>query len=195
MIVGMAILAALCLMAGIFPGTVIGVISPSVIALTGSDGDISYDGLLSIGKTFSSLAPAAILISMLCIGIAVAVFVIACGKRKTVYADSWDCGMPSLTPRMQYTAAAFTKPVRLIFKRIYLPKREMSISYILKPLFVKSLRYRGEITPFFERYMYEPLTAFIRNAAAKARMLQSGNLNLYLGYILITLMLLLIFGI
>jgi len=195
MIVGMAILAVLCLMAGIFPGTVIGVISPSVIALTGSDGNISYNGLLSIGKTFSSLAPAAILISMLCIGAAIAVFIIAAGKRKTVYADSWDCGMPSLTSRMQYTATAFTKPIRLIFKRIYLPKRELSISYILKPLFVRSLRYSGEITPFFERYMYEPLTAFIRSAASKARMLQSGNLNLYLGYILITLMLLLIFGI
>ncbi|MFA6053944.1 MAG: hydrogenase 4 subunit B [Thermodesulfovibrionales bacterium] len=195
MIVGMAILAVLCLTAGIFPGTVIGVISPSVIALTGSDGNISYNGLLSIGKTFSSLAPAAILISMLCIGAAIAVFIIAAGKRKTVYADSWDCGMPSLTSRMQYTATAFTKPIRLIFKRIYLPKRELSISYILKPLFVRSLRYSGEITPFFERYMYEPLTAFIRSAASKARMLQSGNLNLYLGYILITLMLLLIFGI
>ncbi|TFG90213.1 MAG: hydrogenase 4 subunit B [Candidatus Atribacteria bacterium] len=97
MIVGMAILAVLCLMAGIFPGTVIGVISPSVIALTGSDGNISYNGLLSIGKTFSSLAPAAILISMLCIGAAIAVFIIAAGKRKTVYADSWDCGMPYLT--------------------------------------------------------------------------------------------------
>ena len=132
---------------------------------------------------------------MLCIGVAIVVFVIAAGKRKTVYADSWDCGMPSLTPRMQYTATAFTKPIRLIFKRIYLPKRELSISYILKPLFVKSLKYSGEITPFFERYMYEPLTAFIHNAAAKARMLQSGNLNLYLGYILITLILLLIFGI
>jgi len=195
MIVGMAILAVLCLMAGIFPGTVIGVISPSVIALTGSDGNINYDGLLSIGNTFSSLAPAAILLALLCIGLAVIAFVITGGKRKTAYADSWDCGMPSLTPRMQYTATAFTKPIRLIFKRIYLPKRELDISYILKPVFIKSMKYSGEITPFFERYMYEPLTWLIRNAAAKARMLQSGNLNLYLGYILITLMLLLIFGI
>ena len=196
MIVGMAILAVLCLMAGIFPGTVIGVISPSVIALTGSNGNISYNGFLSISRTFSSLSPAAIFISMLCTGIAVVVFIVAAGgKRKTVYGDSWDCGMPSLTSRMQYTATAFTKPVRVIFKKIYLPKRELSISYILKPLFVKSLKYSGEITPFIEKYLYEPLTAFIRNAAAKAKILQSGNLNLYLGYILITLILLLIFGI
>jgi hydrogenase-4 component B len=132
---------------------------------------------------------------MLFAGIAAVVFVRAAGgKRKTVYADSWDCGMPSLTSRMQYTATAFTKPIRLIFKRIYLPKRELRISYILKPLFVKSLEYSGEITPFFERYLYEPLTEFIHRTAAKAKMLQSGNLNLYLGYILITLMLLLMFG-
>ncbi len=48
----------------------------------------------------------------------------------------------------------------------------------------------------FERYLYEPLTTFIRKSQPqRRRLLQSGNLNLYLGYILITLMLLLIFGI
>jgi hydrogenase-4 component B len=195
MIAGMAVLGLLCLLAGIFPDTVIDTISPAVLMLTGSGGNISYNGFLSVSQTFASLSPSAIFIAMLCIGIAAVVFVLAAGgKRKTVYADSWDCGMPSLTPRMQYTATAFTKPVRLIFKRIYLPKRELSITYILKPLFVRSLKYSGEITPFFERYMYEPLTGFIHKAAVKARMLQSGNLNLYLGYILITLMLLLVFG-
>lgn len=196
MIGGMAILAVLCLLAGIFPGTVMSMIAPAVSALTGSKGNISYNGFLSISQNFSSLSPAAIFISMLCIGIAVVVFIVAAGgKRKTVYADSWDCGIPSLTSRMQYTATAFTKPVRVIFKKIYLPKRELNISYVLKPLFVKSLKYSGEITPFIERYLYDPLTAFIRNAAEKAILLQSGNLNLYLGYILITLMLLLLFGI
>jgi hydrogenase-4 component B len=195
MIAGMAILGLLCLLAGIFPGRVIDTMSPAVLSLTGSSGNISYSGFLSVSRTFASLSPLAIFIALLCIGIATVVSVVAAGgKRKTVYADSWDCGMPSLTSRMQYTATAFTKPIRLIFKRIYLPKRELNIAYILKPLFVKSLKYSGEITPFFERYMYEPLTGFIQNAAAKARMLQSGNLNLYLGYILITLMLLLVFG-
>jgi hydrogenase-4 component B len=194
MIVGMAILTLLCLAAGVFPGTVLSVISPAVTTLAGSDGNISYNGFLSISRSLSSLDPAAILLSMLCIGAAVIVIIIAGGKRKTVYADSWDCGMPFLTARMQYTATSFTKPIRLIFKRIYLPKRDLSISYILKPLFVRYLRYSGEITPFVEKYIYEPLTVLIRRAAAQARMLQSGNLNLYLGYILITLILLLIFG-
>jgi hydrogenase-4 component B len=196
MIGGMAILAALCLLAGIFPGTVMSMIDPAVSALTGSKANIYSSGFLSISQNFSSLSPAAIFLSMLCIGIAVVVFILAAGgKRETVYGNSWDCGLSCLTSRMQYTATAFTKPVRLIFKKIYLPKRELNISYVLKPLFVKSLKYSGEITPFVERYLYDPLTAFIRNAAAKAILLQSGNLNLYLGYILITLVLLLLFGI
>jgi hydrogenase-4 component B len=116
------------------------------------------------------------------------------GKRKTVYADSWDCGIPGLTPRMQYTAAAFTKPLRIIYKRIYLPSRDLKIRYALKPFFVSSMRYGGDITPFFERYLYDPVTRFINAVAGKVKLLQSGSLQLYLGYILITLILLLIFG-
>jgi len=59
---------------------------------------------------------------------------------------------------------------------------------------VKSIKYSGEITPFFERYIYEPVTGFIHKIAGKVRVLQSGSLHLYLGYILVTLILLLIFG-
>jgi len=99
-----------------------------------------------------------------------------------------------LTPRMQYTATAFTKPVRMIFKKIYLPRRELRVSYILKPFFVRSIKYSGEITPFFERFLYEPATAFIYRIAERVRPLQSGSLHLYLAYMLITLILLLIFG-
>ena len=51
MIVGMAILAALCLFAGVFPGTVVSVVSPAVVSLTGSDGNISQNGFLSVSQT------------------------------------------------------------------------------------------------------------------------------------------------
>jgi hydrogenase-4 component B len=56
------------------------------------------------------------------------------------------------------------------------------------------MQYGGEITPFFDRYVYEPVTRFIHMVAGKVKLLQSGSLQLYLGYILITLIVLLIFG-
>ncbi len=196
MIAGMGFLALLCLLFGLFPGAVITVISPSVFSLTGAAGVSPGYTLLPVSETGSSLSPGGILIAVLAMGIAAAVFLFAVGgRRKTVHGDSWDCGIPALTPRMQYSATAFTKPIRMIFKRIYLPKRELSVSYLLKPFFVRSITYRGEITPFFERYFYEPAIRFIHGIAGRVRSLQSGSLHLYLGYILVTLIVLLIFGI
>lgn len=195
MIAGMAILALLCLLFGILPGVVISTISQVSFTLTGSYGISSDRGFLLIDETLSSLSPGAIFITIIIMFIATIAFLYSVsGKRRIVYSDSWDCGIPALTPRMQYTATAFTKPIRMIFKRIYLPRRELKVSYIIKPFFVKSIKYSGEITPFFERYIYEPFTGFIHRVAGKVKLLQSGSLHLYLGYILITLILLLIFG-
>lgn len=196
MIAGMAVLAVLCLVFGVFPSLVITTISPASFLITGSYGVLSGKGFLYIGETFSSLSPVAILITMFVMFLATIIFIRNIGgKRKIVYGDSWDCGIPNLTPRMQYTATAFTKPIRMIFKRIYMPRRELKVSYVVKPFFVKSIEYSGEITPFFEKYIYESVMAMIHKIAGKVQLLQSGSLQLYLGYILVTLILLLIFGV
>ena len=194
MIIGMAMLAVLCLVFGIFPNVAINLISSSAFQLTGSQGIVTGNWFLYIDDTVAAVSPVSILITVLFMFAASIIFVLAVGgKKKTTYGDSWDCGMPSLTPRMQYTATAFTKPIRLIFKRIYLPRRELSVSYLVKPFFVKAIKYTGEITPFFEKYIYDPATGSIFRVAAKVRLLQSGSLHLYLLYILVTLILLLIF--
>ncbi|MBI4654350.1 MAG: hydrogenase 4 subunit B [Nitrospirae bacterium] len=195
MIIGMGILALLCLLFGVFPGIVLTIIQPVSFMLTGSHG-MAYKGIfIGISETLSTLSPAAILITMIVMSISTLIFILTVGRKKRIiYGDSWDCGIPWLTPRMQYSAAAFTKPVRMIFKRIYLPTRELKVSYLVKPFFVKSIEYSGEITPFFEKYIYDPVTGFIHKLAGKVKILQSGSLHLYLAYILITLILLLIFG-
>lgn len=195
MVAGMAILALLCLIFGIFPGYTIKLFSPAVLSLTGAEYmSSSGKGILYISEISSGLSPLAILVAMLAIFFAAVVLIrIVGGKRRITYGDSWDCGITSLTPRMQYTATAFTKPIRIIFKRIYRPRRDVKISYTLKPLFVKSIEYSSEITPFFDRYFYKPVTIFILSIAGKVKYLQSGDLHLYLGYILATLILLLIF--
>ncbi len=195
MLAGMAVLALLCLVFGIFPSIVLMLLSPAVFNITGSHGVSTENVFIYVSEIFSTTSPAAILITMLVMSAATGIFIFtAGGKRKITYGDSWDCGMTSLTSRMQYSATAFTKPIRLIFKRIYLPTRELKVSYLIKPFFVKSIKYSAEITPFFEKYFYQPVIDSIHKAAGRIRLLQSGSLHLYLGYILITLILLLIFG-
>jgi len=195
MIAGMALLAVPCVLLGLFPDAALSILLPAVFLLTGASALVCQKGVLGISQTAATLSPMALLITMMVMLVATAIFIRTIGgKRKTVYADSWDCGIPGLTSRMQYTATAFTKPLRIIYKRIYLPSRDLKVTYLIKPFFVKSIKYGGEITPFFEQYVYEPVTKSINIAAGKVKLLQSGSLQLYLGYILLTLILLLIFG-
>lgn len=195
MIAGMAILAFLCFLLGIFPGHTIELFSPAVLSLTGAEYMfIPGPGRIFISEIGSSLSPLTILIAMLGLFIAVIVLIrVFGGKSKVTYKDSWDCGIPSLTPRMQYTATAYTKPIRVMFERIYLPIMDIHIVYVLKPLIIKSISYRSEIPSAFDRYFYKPITDFIHAIAGKVKLLQSGGLHLYLGYMLATLILLLIF--
>jgi len=194
MVLGMAILALLCLLLGVFPQLVLGITTPISFMITGSYGIAPSEGSIFLKESGTGLSPQFLLITMIIMAIATMLFIYTVGGRKKItLRGSWDCGIPHLTPRMQYSATAFTKPIRMIFKQIYLPRREISVSYIVKPFFVKSIRYSGEITPFFERYLYEPGINLIHRVAGKIRLLQSGSLHLYLGYILITLIILLVF--
>jgi hydrogenase-4 component B len=195
LLIGMALLAVPCLILGIFPSLALSSLLPAVSAVAGANPALEYRGMLSIGQTSAALSPVFLLVTMVVLLAAALVFLrVIGGKRQTVYADSWDCGIPGLSPRMQYTATAFTKPLRIIYKRIYLPSRDLKVQYTAKPFFVKSIRYGSEITPFFERYLYEPITRLINIIAGRVKLLQSGNLQLYLGYILLTLIVLLIFA-
>ena len=195
MLVGMAILALLCLVLGIFPGHTIKLFSPAVSSLAGIEYVFpSGKGVIHLSKTAADLSPLAILVAMIAIFMAAVVLIrIIGGKSKTSYRDSWDCGISSLTPRMQYTATAHTNPFRRIFEKVYLPIRNVNSIYILKPLFLKSISYTNEIVPSFDKYLYNPITDFIYSISRKVKLLQSGSIHLYLGYILITLLLLLLF--
>ncbi len=195
MLFGTGLLSALCLVFGILPDTVLTLTAVPVLNLTGSGVAFSGRGFLFVTESAASVSPAALVIAIFFVFVATSIFLsVIGGKARIRYGDSWDCGIPYLTPRMQYTATAFTKPLRMIFKKIYLPVKEIKVSYILKPFFVSSIQFKGEITPFFEKYLYSPSTGIVFRTAKKIRALQSGSLHLYLGYILVTLILLLIFG-
>ena len=190
----MGVLAALCLLLGIAPEIMLRLISGMPFAGlrttffgTAAPAAAPLSPIVIAGG-FSAFWPGAIFLIMLAGLVSVFILIRWSEKdRKTTYEDSWDCGIRALTPRMQYTATAFTKPLRIIFKTIYMPRKEIKISYRLKPFFVGDITYHSDITPFFEAYFYRPLLAVVSGAAARIRHLQSGSLQLYLGYMMLTL--------
>ncbi len=193
MLLGMGILSLLCLLLGIFPGYMLRLISNIPLPGLGSLPQFTPGAFAVTGVASSGVLPIVLLGALLAGAAFVFAFPrLAGGRRKTTKTDPWDCGIRRLTPRMQYTATAFTHPLRRIFKKIYKPRKEVRIEYIVKPFFTREIEYRSEITPLAEAYFYRPFVRALHNVAHFAKRLQSGNLQLYLGYILGTLVVLLV---
>ncbi len=177
---GMALLAAACIVIGVAP-----------MLLLGPVGSIAQELIPG------AVAPASA-VTLLGFIPWVAVFVIAAAavgllipriKRVT---PTWACGMPGLDSRMQYTSTAFSKPLRKVFAVAYRPDRTVTILPADKPFFPASISYRSVRTTSFERALYRPAVESIVNAARRLRRLQTGNIQVYLLYMFLALVVALI---
>ena len=113
-------------------------------------------------------------------------------RGKAVIYKTWDCGYYKLNSRNEYTATAFSKPFRIAFSFFLLPYRKTQ--KIRESFYhVKSFAYETHTTPVFKKYIYEPLLALVFKTAKSMRKIQLGSIHLYLGYIFVTLLLLIIF--
>ena len=107
---------------------------------------------------------------------------------------TWACGQPALSPRMQYTATGFSKPIRMIFANIYRATHEIEISEESSPYFRPDISYELRTESVFLKYLYEPAYRLIVGSARIFRRVQTGHLQTYLAYIFVTLVLLLLFA-
>ncbi len=195
--VPVVILAGLALALGLLPGLVVGPLAAVAAAALHLDGGgTPWTHVLSLalpwgGVHLAALAPAAFaLVSALAILAAVAV-----GRRARPapqVRDPWACG-GQIGPEGQYSATAYAKPFRQVFGAVYRPVRSVRVRTAVHPFFLTQVEYEGGITHVFDRYGYGPLLAAFVSLARWGRGLQSGSLRLYLGYLLITLVLLLVF--
>jgi len=106
-------------------------------------------------------------------------------------AETWGCGIvPDAS--MEYTAASFSQPVRRVYQFILQPKREVTTDYTLLPYFNYRIHFEERIKSVFRDFLYKPLREFTIALSKKWRYIQCGDINLYLGYIFVTLIILLV---
>lgn len=115
------------------------------------------------------------------------------GKSVFKIGPSWDCGMPGLEPRMQYTATGYSKPLRRIFSFLYQPTRRVELEDEGHDILRTAQRFESKITHPVDQWFYEPLAELVSKWSQKAKRIQTGHIQLYLSYIFITLILLLLF--
>ena len=115
-------------------------------------------------------------------------------KSRRSTGPTWDCGLPGLTADNEYTATAFSKPLRMIFSALYRPRREIQAEFEVSPYYPTAMRFESEIEPAFEKRLYAPMADLILALARRMRALQAGSIHAYLAYIFLTLILLLLYG-
>jgi hydrogenase-4 component B len=101
-------------------------------------------------------------------------------------APPWVCGI-ALEPRMQYSAAALAKPIRIIFRALLRPHREVERELAAAPSFVPGLRFEAGLQPVYEHRLLRSPLGLVLIAARQVRAFQNGSLRTYLAYMLVTL--------
>jgi formate hydrogenlyase subunit 3/multisubunit Na+/H+ antiporter MnhD subunit len=183
-----AFLAALCVLFGVLPTFFISVLNSVPRQLLGH-GLVEADAhgwlwLTPIApQTASYGAPLVAIALLLAVGLGLWLF--GRGAARVKRCDPWDCGFAPPTPAMQYTAAAFAQPFRRVFGAL------LQVDESLAPQADGRPRHHLTITDRAFSLCYTPVARLVEQAARLVVRLQSGNVRIYLGWSLGTLLVLL----
>jgi hydrogenase-4 component B len=196
MITGMSILTAFCFALGIgaswFLPVFDGITRQFVHAAAGPELTLANGFAMSAGLTRGGSVSTAVIALLLLLIAAVPAVVFVWRSRPKSFGPTWDCGLPGLAPENEYTATAFSKPLRMVFAALYKPRREIQAVFDVSPYFPKAIHFESEIEPTFEKRLYQPVQRLVYWVSNNMRAIQAGSIHLYLAYIFVTLIVLLL---
>jgi hydrogenase-4 component B len=199
MLLGQGILTAACVFLGLFPTVFLKLFDPltqqftvqQLSAQLNAANGLVLSNATAQGGTVSMLGLTILGLSLLAVPFVL--WLLFAMRTKIRRGPTWDCGLRGLTPQMEYTATGFSKPIRMIFKALFRPRREVQREYDLSPYFATTIRFESHVEEIFQTRIYRPLNRFVLRVSRRLRALQAGSIQAYLIYIFITLLLLLIF--
>jgi formate hydrogenlyase subunit 3/multisubunit Na+/H+ antiporter MnhD subunit len=186
---GLLWLAACCVLLGLLPVVVVGLLDEVGMQLLGASLAHAHSGpwaLVPVSPERASYRPVVFLV-----GIAL-VLVVTVLVAKRLYhgrsrrAPPWDCGFAAQDARMQDTAEGFGQPIRHIFDAFFSMHRELPSPFDERPA------YRVTVEDRFWGLLYLPLARAVQRAAAQVGRLQTGRISVYLAYSFVTLIVLLV---
>ena len=145
---------------------------------------------------FSAVSPTYLSVFLVC-ALAVPLLIYLAGRprARSVTVPVWDGGIVSFKPRMQYSAMTFSAPTRVTFDALYRPSVSVSRPADDDPAGRSGpVHYAAPVTPVFKRYLYRPLVRALEWLADLVRPVQSGDVNLYLLYVFVVILLAYLLG-
>jgi hydrogenase-4 component B len=193
---GMALLVAACAALALGPTVVLPRLGAAAARLLGDAVPGPGEDLLIIAVSgdFATLSMPVIVLALAAgLLLPVVLLRLARAPRRARLYETWGCGRLLQTARMEYTATAFASPVRRIFDFLYRPEKRLEIEvHPDSRFFVRRITYGNPTRALAEEWLYAPVLRVLRLGAARVRAIQSGSANLYLIYVLATLIVLLV---
>jgi hydrogenase-4 component B len=194
MLISMGYLALLCLLLGVFSFVILPIIRTVVLQIAHL-GTVSYgfnvnQTLIQVNNGFGVISMPFLLLALIIVVVVTMVLVDwISNKQKVRIGELWTCGYHTLTPRMEITATGFSRSLIIMFKNIFQSSSQYEIEYVDKEThyFAKSKTVTLHIKNLYEDYLYRPVDHLVYTVSLQVTKFQTGNISLYISYIIIVL--------
>jgi formate hydrogenlyase subunit 3/multisubunit Na+/H+ antiporter MnhD subunit len=190
----MYIFAALCLLAGIFPGFLIDALAPVPQALIGAamphQASIEWLSIVPIGESRSSYNGLLVFLFMAASAWIGAFAIHRLASDRLRRGPAWDCGYPDPSPATQYTASSFAQPIRRVFGSALFQARE--IGEMPPPGSTAPAQLKVVIQDPIWETIYAPISGLVDLATERLNVLQFLTIRRYLTLVFAALIILLL---
>jgi len=190
----MALLASLCLLAGILPGLFIDALAPVSSALIGAhmpaQSGSQWLSIVPIAASRSSYDGLLVFLFMIISGTLAAFAIHRLASDRLRRAPAWDCGYPDASPATQYSATSFAQPIRRVFGTVVFRAREQG--FMPPPGDTRPARLMVELRDPVWDAIYAPIGVGVGVAADRLNRLQFLTIRQFLSLVFGALVILLL---
>jgi hydrogenase-4 component B len=189
-VLGPGLLAAACAFLGVGAPLVLTALDRVARASTGIDIHakliVPQLGVIPAHTDFSEFSPTYLAVFLIAVtGVPILIYLAGRPRARTRRPPVWDSGIVAFKPRMQYTATTHANPVRVTFDPLYQPHVHVERASDDPAGRSGPVHFRFSVTPIFDRFLYRPAVRLVRTLANLARPIQSGDVNLYVLYVFV----------
>ncbi len=186
--------AAICLLAGIFPGVVIDLLAPVVHALTGArmptQLGVAWLSIVPVESARSSYNGLLVFLFIVASAWLTVLVIHRFASRALRRGPAWDCGFPDPRPETQYTGGSFAQPIRRVYGAVVF--RTYETVTMPPPGDNSPARIEKHFSNVIWDVFYAPIAGAVWRASEVLNHLQFLTIRRYLAFVFAALVILLL---
>ncbi len=186
MTVPMAATALACAFVGLAAPWAVRLVAPAARALAGLSGAVAWGSPVGTGALSAVVIAGWMLVILM--GVLLGLRRLLLRGKAVSEAPTWGCGYAAPTARMQYTASSFAQPLLAPLARLMRPSLRKKRP---KGIFPERASFSSHYDDPADGRIFDPSVRLLERLAGALRPLQQGRLQVYLLYVLLTLVALL----